>query len=237
MVRRLLRQHEAGINVYLNAMDGLEQHYPDVEFVYMTGHLDGTGPSAILYARNNQIRAWCLRARQDALRLRRHRELRPGRRVLPERFGRLRLVRHVVRLARLPSCGECAHSHCFNCYRKGKAFWWLMAASLDGTSTAVAEPTPGVPERPCLVRCAPNPFEGAGTVTFSLPASASVTLEVFNLRGERIATLVDGVLVPGEHTATWDGSDAAGRRVGSGVYFYRLRAGGETDAKKAVFLR
>ncbi len=64
-----------------------------------------------------------------------------------------------------------------------------------------------------------------------------MTLEVFNLRGERIATLVDGVLVAGEHTATWDGNDAAGRRVGSGVYFYRLRAGGETDAKKAVFLR
>jgi len=51
---------EEGINIYLNAMNQLEQDYPDVTFIYMTGHLDGSGPSGNLYARNNQIRNYCL---------------------------------------------------------------------------------------------------------------------------------------------------------------------------------
>ena len=48
---------EEGINIYLNAMNQMKQDYPNVKFIYMTGHLDGTGPSGNLYARNNQIRA------------------------------------------------------------------------------------------------------------------------------------------------------------------------------------
>ena len=50
---------EAGINAYLDAMNQLETDYPDVTFIYMTGHLDGSGPSENLYARNNQIRNYC----------------------------------------------------------------------------------------------------------------------------------------------------------------------------------
>jgi len=48
-----------GINIYLNAMNGLEQDYPGVTFIYMTGHLDGTGIDGNLYACNNQIRQYC----------------------------------------------------------------------------------------------------------------------------------------------------------------------------------
>ncbi|MEN8118830.1 MAG: hypothetical protein ABFS35_00695 [Bacteroidota bacterium] len=50
---------EAGINIYLNAMDQLEKDYPDVQFVYMTGHLDGTGEEGNLHIRNEQIRKFC----------------------------------------------------------------------------------------------------------------------------------------------------------------------------------
>jgi len=50
---------EQGINTYLSAMSALEAAYPNVIFVYMTGHLDGTGVNGNLYARNNQIRAYC----------------------------------------------------------------------------------------------------------------------------------------------------------------------------------
>ena len=47
---------EEGINIYLNAMNQLEEDYPDVKFVYMTGHLDGTGEEGNLHIRNEQIR-------------------------------------------------------------------------------------------------------------------------------------------------------------------------------------
>jgi hypothetical protein len=50
---------EEGIDIYLNAMSGLEANYPNVTFIYMTGHLDGTGVGGSLYRSNNQIRDYC----------------------------------------------------------------------------------------------------------------------------------------------------------------------------------
>lgn len=50
---------EGGINAYLNAMNQLEIEYPDVKFIYMTGHLDGSGTSGNLHQRNEQIRKYC----------------------------------------------------------------------------------------------------------------------------------------------------------------------------------
>ena len=60
-------------------MSGLEAEFPAVRFVYMTGHLDGTGLQGNLHQRNEQIRAYCRSRRKGPVRLRRHRELRPGR--------------------------------------------------------------------------------------------------------------------------------------------------------------
>jgi flagellar hook assembly protein FlgD len=58
-----------------------------------------------------------------------------------------------------------------------------------------------------------------------------------NLRGELVATVAEGDMGAGEHTATWGGTDAAGRPVSSGIYFYRLRAGGSLDTRKAILLK
>ena len=68
----------------------------------------------------------------------------------------------------------------------------------------------------------PNPFNPSTIIPYQLPASMHVRLDVFNLLGQRIATLVDGVQPPGFHTAAWDATDAAGRAVGASVYLYRL---------------
>ncbi len=131
---------EAGINVYLNAMNGLEQQYPGVEFVYMTGHLDGTGPSGNLYARNNQIRAYCVAHDKTLFDFADIESYDPDGVYYPNGSDDCAWCSTWCASHPCPSCGDCAHSHCFNCYRKGKAFWWLMAASLGDTSTAVADP-------------------------------------------------------------------------------------------------
>ena len=63
----------------------------------------------------------------------------------------------------------------------------------------------------------PNPFNPSTLIPFHLPTSGEVRLEVFNMMGQRVATVVDGELGDGAHTAQWDGTEAAGRAVGAGV--------------------
>jgi len=73
----------------------------------------------------------------------------------------------------------------------------------------------------------PNPFNPATTIRFNLNTAAPVALQIFNLRGEMVTTLVDRALEAGAHERRWNGRDDFGRPVASGVYFYRLRIGAE----------
>ena len=82
----------------------------------------------------------------------------------------------------------------------------------------------------------PNPFNPSTIIPYQIPASAHVRLEVFNLLGQRLATLVDGVRSAGAHTVQWDATDAAGRAVGAGVYIYRLSSGGMTESRRMVLV-
>ena len=101
----------------------------------------------------------------------------------------------------------------------------------------------GVPAGPSAVRTPelaspqPTPFIDATTMHFSLPQSARVELSILDASGRRIARLVDGGLPAGEHVASWDGRDDAGRRGATGVYFARLRAGAFTATRKLVLTR
>ncbi|MCD4829375.1 MAG: T9SS type A sorting domain-containing protein [Candidatus Cloacimonetes bacterium] len=90
---------------------------------------------------------------------------------------------------------------------------------------------------PQLLGAFPNPFNPETTIGFSLPVSGQVELTVYNVRGERVKTLVNGDMKPGDHTVTWQGSDDNGSPVASGVYFYRLQAGGNTETRKMLLLK
>ncbi len=84
----------------------------------------------------------------------------------------------------------------------------------------------------------PNPFSPSTTVRYYLPEESKVTLSVYDLSGELISRLISGETKPrGFHTMEWDGKDEDGRRVASGVYFYRLTAGSFTEAKRMILLR
>ena len=83
----------------------------------------------------------------------------------------------------------------------------------------------------------PNPFNPATMIRFSLAHRVKVKLEIFNLLGQRVKTLVDAALAPGQHRLIWDGRNDAGLRVSSGVYFYRLKAGDYVKSRKMVLIR
>lgn len=118
---------EADIAAYLNAMNQLEADYPGVVFVYMTGHLDGTGPSDNLYARNNQIRAYCRTNSKVLFDFADIESYDPDGTYYPDGSDACEWCTTWCAAHTCASCEDCAHSHCFNCYQKGKAFWWMMA--------------------------------------------------------------------------------------------------------------
>jgi len=118
---------EAGINTYLDKMNELEEDYPDVVFIYMTGHLDGSGPEGNLYQRNNQIREYCANNGKILFDFADIESYDPDGNYYPDESDACSWCDDWCATHDCLSCGGCAHSHCFNCYRKGQAFWWLMA--------------------------------------------------------------------------------------------------------------
>jgi M6 family metalloprotease-like protein len=83
----------------------------------------------------------------------------------------------------------------------------------------------------------PNPFNPTTTIAFTLPAKAHVNLCIFNSKGELVRELVNDTMNEGYKETTWDGTNAAGNPVSSGVYFYRLTAGKNVQTKKMILLK
>ncbi len=113
-----------------------------------------------------------------------------------------------------------------------------VAATTDGSgqfTLPLATLAGALPERFQLGANYPNPFNPSTMIPYQLPASMHVRLEVFNILGQRIATLVDGERPAGFHTASWDATDAAGEAVGAGVYLYRLSGDG-VQATRSMLL-
>lgn len=83
----------------------------------------------------------------------------------------------------------------------------------------------------------PNPFNPSTSFRFSLPTAAPVTLRIYNILGQEVATLVDGELAAGSHVVDWDGRDNFGRPLASGVFLAKLVAGEHTATRKVVVVK
>jgi hypothetical protein len=95
-----------------------------------------------------------------------------------------------------------------------------------------------VPSRLTLDRNSPNPFRAATRIRFGLPRASAVRAEIFDVLGQRIATLVEGArLGPGPHALVWDGRTSRGSLAPSGVYLLRVTADGESASRRIVMVR
>jgi hypothetical protein len=104
-----------------------------------------------------------------------------------------------------------------------------------GTGTGVEDAIPSARLR--LDQNYPNPFNPSTTISYSLPEETFTSLDVFSVRGERVRTLVAGRRSGGTHRARWDGRDDRGHRVATGLYLYRLRAGGAERVRKMILIK
>jgi hypothetical protein len=83
----------------------------------------------------------------------------------------------------------------------------------------------------------PNPFNPTTSIKFSLLKSGHVILDIYNILGRRVLTLVNEELPAGYKLVTWDGKDNSGNEVASGVYFYKLKAGDFSETKKMILMK
>ncbi len=83
----------------------------------------------------------------------------------------------------------------------------------------------------------PNPFNPETHIRFELATEEDVLLEVFDITGVHVRTLLDISLAAGPHEASWDGTDRTGSQLASGVYFYRLSAGGQAKTRRMMLIR
>lgn len=107
-----------------------------------------------------------------------------------------------------------------------------------GTPTAIGEDTPSaLPNGLTLRQNYPNPFNPSTQIEFSLPSKSAVKVEVFDILGRIVSRLYQGELPAGDHTVIWDGRSAAGDRVASGVYFYRIVTEAGQLSRKMLLLK
>jgi len=113
---------------------------------------------------------------------------------------------------------------------------------LDDVSVIMANPTSIddatiAPLATGIIGNYPNPFNPVTTIAFNVAREGLVNIEVYNIKGQKVKTLVNEVMSTGQHSVLWNGDDAMGHNVSSGVYFYRMVSGGCVSVKKMVMVK
>jgi len=176
--------NSSGINAYLNAINRLETDYPNTTFVYMTGHLDGTGVNGNLNKMNTLIRNYANANKKVLFDFADIESYNPS--------GSYFLNKNADDGANysggnwasescannsgnsLCSSSECAHSEPLNCNLKGRAFWWMAARLAGWNGSSVSSPAPTVPNTPSPT---PSPSPSPAPTPVASPTTASVVAE------------------------------------------------------------
>jgi len=114
--------------------------------------------------------------------------------------------------------------------------WYVDDVSITGVVANSDITLPSV-EQVKLHNNYPNPFNPTTNLAYELPKQAQVKLEIFNIRGQLVNTLTDGIMPAGRHNLVWNGIDKNNRPVASGVYYYRLTTPSGSLKKKMILLK
>jgi hypothetical protein len=235
---------------YLTPMSLLEIDYPAVTFVYMTGHVDHDS-DANNKAANQMVRDYCINNNKVLYDFADIECYDPDDTFFEfphdncdyyeSESGSL-LGNWAIEWQNLHTenvdwyvC-DSAHSQPLNANQKAYAAWWLWVSISGYDIPSGAGNTRTTPSTFGLDQNTPNPFNPATRIVYHVPENAGIKLAIYNVRGQRIRTLADGHSEPGSFEIWWDGTDSGGRRVGSGVYFSRFKAGSFVQTRKMLLL-
>ena len=109
--------------------------------------------------------------------------------------------------------------------------------SYDSMAVDVVEAASNLPASVSISQNYPNPFNPSTTIEYSLPRPTDVRIDVFNLLGQKVATLVEARQAPGSYRTVWDGKDSNGRTVSSGIYFYTIAADNREGSRSMLLLK
>jgi hypothetical protein len=113
----------------------------------------------------------------------------------------------------------------------------LLQKALGIYPTDVKTTDNKIPTQYALNQNYPNPFNPTTTISFSMPQRENVRVEVYDILGKLVRTIVDKEVAAGNYSVVWEGNDQGGAKVASGMYFYRIQAGSFSSVKKMLMLK
>ncbi|MGP8323229.1 MAG: T9SS type A sorting domain-containing protein, partial [Methanosarcinaceae archaeon] len=113
----------------------------------------------------------------------------------------------------------------------------IGANEYDDGSGINSPSTSANPDNFTLQQNYPNPFNPSTTIKYSVTKPCNVQIIIYNQLGQEVCALVNEQKTVGEHNVNWNGKDAKGNNLASGIYFYRLTAGKQVDTKRMLYLR
>lgn len=243
------------IETYLNLMKGLEDDYPAVSFVYMTGHHDGTGLTGNLHQRNEQIREYCRANNKILYDFNDIETYDPDGRYFGDKIpndncdydsdgdgehdGNWAVEWQNAHPGEWYNCSS-AHSQALNANLKAYAAWWLWSglAGWPGVGTDVEKEGSALPELFNLKQNYPNPFNTSTSISYSLKEPGYMELDVYNMTGQHVRTLCEGEIQQGFHTTVWNGRNNRGETVTSGCYLYQLEINNKRkETRKTLYIK
>jgi hypothetical protein len=248
----------ADIQTYLDLMASLEITFPNVKFVYMTGHLDGSGADGNLNQRNQQIRRYCRNNNKILYDFADIESYDPDGNFYLDKMANdncdydsdnngtrdknwaLDWQASHTENEDWYNCSA-AHSQALNGNRKAYAAWWLWAslAGWDGGIASVEADQYIVQKSFSLSQNFPNPFNPTTNFKFRIEnfpqgTSRFVSLKIYDILGKEVATVVNKELHTGEYTFVFN---ADIYNLPSGTYIYQLKSGRFISAKKFVLIK
>ena len=246
------RSEQEMIDTYLAPMSQLESEYPDVKFVYMTGHADGTGLSGNLHLRNQQIRNYCISNNKVLYDFYDIECYDPDNNYFGDKNvnddcsytgGNWAIEWQNTHTEGVDwyNCNA-AHTQPLNANQKAYTAWWLWArlAGWDPVSD-IEESINELPNEFKLYQNYPNPFNPSTKIKFAISDFEFISLKVYDVLGNEVAILVNEYKSAGEYevefNAQYISSFQLVRNLIGGVYFFQFKAKDFIQTKKMILLK
>ncbi len=239
----------AGIQIYLDKMNELEQAYPNVTFIYMTGHAN-IWHDATLKANNQQIKDYCVannKVLYDFYDIERYNpddtffEFVNDNCAYYDGAGGTEQGNWATEWQESHTEGvdwyNCspAHTQALNGNLKAYATWWLWCrlAGWDGVTDINKKASISLNQLKVL----PNPITTTSKISFNVPKKDYYIIEIFNINGQKVKQLANGELTKGLFEINWDATNSYGSAVSSGIYFVNIKTGNSIYSRKMVVVR